>query len=662
MALLCAGLALTGCSRAAAEAFAGSAPVSNAGGTWAIYWYLCGSDLESNGGFATTDLEEMTSVDLPDNVQVVVQTGGANEWQNNFADAETASRFLYSANGFERVDEQPAANMGDTDTLADFLDFCLKNYPADNQAVILWNHGGGSLSGVAFDELYDGDSLSLTELRDAFSAVSEPSLENPPFELVGFDACLMATIDTAATLSGFARYMVASEETEPGCGWKYDGFLQALADNPGMDGAQLGAAICDTYVEGCAEIGQEDEITLSVVSVERSAPLLAAYYNVGLESLLASCINPEFFSALGRGAQAAENYGGNTRDQGYTNMVDLGDFVRNTAEELPLNSRSVLDTLESCVVYKVAGPYRAQSSGLSCYYPYDMDEESYNQFTQAYGDGPYAYLYEYVVTGQLSSEGAEYLYAMAYQDVPDVETPAAPQVEQMDELPTVPTLNSLDLEDFPVTVDGDGYAVLNLGAETASVLSGVYFELAYMDEENDLILLLGRDNDLDMDWDNGVFKDNFRGVWGTIDGALAYMEITYEGDDYNLYSVPILLNGKECSLRVCYDYGEEAWKILGARRGLEENGMSDKNLIQLKPGDEITTLHYMLTISGGGEEPKQVPVDTITVTADTSFAEEDMGDGKFVMLFEMVDARNNSMYSDVVNITVEGGEIQVGGE
>jgi hypothetical protein len=241
-----------------------------------------------------------------------------------------------------------------------------------------------------------------------------------------------------------------------------------------------------------------------------------------------------------------------------------------------------------------------------------------------------------------------------------VETPVAPQVEPMAELPTVPTLGSLNLEDFPVTVDGDGNAVLDLGAQTASVLSGVYFELAYMDEESDLLLLLGRDNDLDMDWENGVFKDNFRGVWGAIDGALVYMEITYEGDDYNLYSVPILLNGEECSLRVCYDYGQEAWKILGARHGLEENGMSDKNLIQLKPGDEISTLHYMVSISGDDQEPKQIPIDTITVTADTSFAEENMGDGKFIILFEMVDARNNSMYSDAVTITVEGGEIRMG--
>ena len=43
-----------------------STPEPNAeAGTWAIYWYLCGSDLESNGGFATSDLMEMMEVALP---------------------------------------------------------------------------------------------------------------------------------------------------------------------------------------------------------------------------------------------------------------------------------------------------------------------------------------------------------------------------------------------------------------------------------------------------------------------------------------------------------------------------------------------------------------------------------------------------------------------
>lgn len=60
-----------------------------------------------------------------------------------------------------------------------------------------------------------------------------------------------------------------------------------------------------------------------------------------------------------------------------------------------------------------------------------------------------------------------------------------------------------------------------------------------------------------MDWENGVFTDNFRGVWGAIDGYLVYMDIIYEGEDYNLYSVPILLNGEEYQLHVVYDYNEE---------------------------------------------------------------------------------------------------------
>ena len=51
-------------------------------GSWAIYWYLCGSDLESDSGCATADLSEMMDVKLPENVKIVIQTGGAAAWQN----------------------------------------------------------------------------------------------------------------------------------------------------------------------------------------------------------------------------------------------------------------------------------------------------------------------------------------------------------------------------------------------------------------------------------------------------------------------------------------------------------------------------------------------------------------------------------------------------
>ena len=194
--------------------------------------------------------------------------------------------------------------------------------------------------------------------------------------------------------------------------------------------------------------------------------------------------------------------------------------------------------------------------------------------------------------------------------------------------------------------------------DTVNLLKGVYFQLAYVDEDEDIMLLLGQDNDIGADWDNGIFRDNFRGVWGAIDGNLVYMEVSYEAENYTAYAIPILLNSEEYNLRVIYDYNDEAYYILGARKGLDNTGMADKNLLQLRPGDEITTVHYAATASGNDDfEPNTM--DTFTVTEDTSFAEVELGDGTFVLMFEMVDARNNTVYSQMVQITVEGRETEI---
>ncbi len=611
--------------------------------TWAIYWYLCGSDLESVNGAATADLEEMMEVQLPENVTVVIQTGGASQWQNEVIDPSEMGRYVYGSNGFEKVGAVEAASMGDSDVLADFLSYCKDNYPADRTMALFWNHGGGSVSGSEYDENFDNDSLTLDEMSRAFETVFGNS---QPLEVVGFDTCLMATIDNAYMLSPFARYLVASEELEPGNGWYYTGWLGALGKNPGMNGEQLGKVICDSYVEGCEMVGTADEITLSVIDLSKIDRLVAAYDNVGKEAIAAAVNNTSFFNNFGRAASKAENYGGNTRDQGYTNMVDLGDLVTNAKTLLPENAKAVQDALNDCVVYKVNGPYRRQSTGISCYYSYNGDVENFIGYNNVGAGIAFKHYFGYLLQGELSDETKQYISEMGYTEISPVQT----LQESLSEA-------GLNLEDYPVTVDEDGYGTLDLGAEIADMLTDVFYQLYYVDEEKDLILMLGRDDDIDADWDNGVFKDNFRGVWGAIDGNLVYMEIVDYTDDYNLYSVPIKLNGQECNLSVAYDYEAESYRILGARKGLDENGMADKNLRKLKAGDKITTLHYTLTISGDGDEEQQVEGEIFTVTDETTFAEADLGDGTFVMMFEMVDAKGNSMFSDVVTFSVENGEI-----
>lgn len=611
-------------------------------GTWAIYWYLCGSDLESDAEAATMDLYELQCASLPENVQVIIETGGAREWYHEDVEAGQQGRYLYDSDGLTFLEAQPEADMGDPETLADFLSFCKENFPADHTMFLFWNHGGGSVSGAAFDEIYDYDSLTLDEMYQAFGSVYELSEENPPFDIVGFDTCLMATIDTAWMLSDVSHYLVASEEMEPGCGWSYDKWVQTLGDHPGIDGAALGQVICDSYMEGCEDIGMEQEATLSVVDLQKIQPLLNAYDDLGKEALTLACEDSTFFAEFGRRAVQTENYGGNTPDQGYTNMVDMGHLVRNSEDLLPETAQAVLDALEECVVYNVSGEYRSEATGLSCYYSYNGDTDDFDGFLSISASPAFQYLYDYELYGYMSDEGLAYMQDLGYEE----------------EIPEITiTQDNTELEDFPLYVDEDGNSVLEIGSEAAATLQAVYYQLCYVSEEDDIILLLGRDNDIYMDWDEGVFRDNFRGVWGAIDGCLCYMEIVYEGDDYNLYSVPILLNGDEYNLRVVYSYTDEEYSILGARRGIDDNGMADKNLVQLEPGDEITTLHYAMTISGDEEEPEQVPVDTITVTEDTAFTEEDLGDGNFVIFYEMVDMQDNSYYSDLAYFTVEDGLI-----
>ena len=619
------------------EAAPAEAEVSS-DGSWAVYWYLCGSDLETNYACATTDLQEMLEVQLPENVSVVIQTGGAAVWQNELMDPSKIQRWLYNSEGLQLVDEQETTNMGDAQTLYDFLYFADANFPADKVAVTFWNHGGGSVNGAAFDEIHGLDSLDLSEMYQAFDAVWPADAANPALELVGFDTCLMATVDVAAVFQNFAKYLVASEEVEPGNGWLYSGWLSELAANPAMDGDDLGIAIASTYYAGCEAVGTQDNTTLSVTDLTKLTPLLEAYEAFGQQAFVAAAEDPGFFAQLGRAASQSENYGGNTKEQGYTNMVDLGHLARQTAWMLPA-AQDVTDALNECIVYKVGGIYRSEATGLSCYYSYNGDINDFNGYINMGAGLAFKHLYAYGLTGELAEGGDEYLASLDIEDLPEIVS-----------------LADMDWDGAPLDVNEEGTSFLTLGPDAYNILAGIGFQLFYVDEENDQMMLLGTDNDMTADWDNGIFYDNFRGVWGAIDGHLVYMELSFEGDGYNLYSVPILLNGEAYNLQVAYDFTAEEWSIIGASQGLDDTGMASKEMRLLEEGDIITTIWKMASYSGD-DDFEMYTVDEVPVTAETTFGEAPLFDGSYSMVIEMWDAAGNYAYSDAVTFDCKDGEI-----
>ena len=634
---LCFALACIGCG-AGDPVSSGSANIGKTGekttGKWVVEMYICGTDLESQGGAATSDLEELTKNRPPEGVTFVIQAGGAKKWENKDIKRKKINRFVYDKDGLRAVETKPDADMAATDTFAKFLKYAQENYEADHRILIVWDHGGGTVGGACYDER-SGNMMSLNQMQEAMASVYQKDAKKPPFDIIGFDCCLMATYGVANNFDGYGRYLVASQELEPGNGWYYTGIVKGFNDGVGSDPLILAKVICDSYIEGCEQNGTEDEATLSITDLSKLPQLRDAYEKMGVEAIKAAGKSPKkFFSRYARKAKESANFGGNTRDTGYTNMIDMGDFAKRTEDLLPSTSKQVEEALDAAVLYRVSGALKTESRGLSCYYPYQIEQQPAFEDVKA-ASGKYKALYRYLATGK------------------------APKVDDITETQSMPKVAfSIDsMEDLPIRIDKDGAVTCNLTKEQMENLAAVHCDLIWYDANQNLILMFGNDNNVDMDWDSGVCKDKFDGTWMMLDGHPLYTDITNETDNNITYAIPIKLNGKQMNLFVSYEYASGTYKILGARAGLNEKGAADRNLVKLKAGDKVTTQQYALSIDKHGNDLKLVDRDSFTLGSDFAVKNEKLADGTYAYVFDFITPTGDYAMSDMATYRVKNGEI-----
>lgn len=342
-----------------------SGEAMGAEGTWTIFVYLCGSDLESDGGAGFADIEEMCSAKYSDSVKFVVQTGGASQWSYDEINPNMTQRFVVENGNITNVYEGSDANMGDPNTLAEFLTWGVQNYAADNMGLILWNHGGGSITGVCFDEKNDSDSLSLREVDSALLTAQQYMTEK--WEFVGFDACLMGSVEAANILANYAKYMYGSEEVEPGAGWNYTEIGNFLAGNPSASGAELGQVVCDSFYQGCIDAGDYDCCTLAVTDLSKIDQVMQSF-NSFAKDIYDAGGDADSLSTMIRNIESAENFGSNNDNEGYTNMVDLVALAESCGS-YSSNADAVRSAVESAIVYKIHGSDHPDACGLSVYFP-----------------------------------------------------------------------------------------------------------------------------------------------------------------------------------------------------------------------------------------------------------------------------------------------------
>ncbi len=625
-------------------------------GTWTVMLYLCGTNLESEGKTASNDLCNIARAHRSDKVNVVVQTGGTEKWfcedfgeYANMPSVDPNSLGFYhiDSDGYKLDKTEPLASMGEESTLKNFVSWSAANYPADRYMLILWDHGGGPMSGVCFDPLYEMDSLTVTEIGNALYAA------DVPIDVLGFDACLMASLETAEAIKDYVHYMVASEEIS--FGYSYWDLIDYLEDHPGDDGLGLSRKIVDSYMD---QFNDSDIVTMSVTDLTMIDPLSEAYRNYSGELLLLTQ-DTESFRVVTQQAGKAESYGGNTESEGYTDLVDLGSLIRNTGEEIGSNTDTILSALDDAVVYEKHTGRRASSEGLSVFYPIKLDAELMEKYSES-SDNAAFYEFLTILSGNWDDVDWNSFWESERNRSDYVKAMPANLFEAVKNLEPV-TKNMVGVE-YSQGFENENYRFrITAGKEYISDMNSLLFLM-----DDDRTIYLGSDNTVECDFENGVFTENFNGNWMTIGGQLVYAELSEHAEDYNIYTIPVLLNGEEKYIKAVYDYKTCQYSILGVTEGIdEETGQASRGMEEIKNGDRVEFMTYVISVNEDGEsemESEMVKLGEVTWNDGIEMKDTGFGDARLLYYFAAEDMFGNMYFSDPVVMAVEDGNAVVYGD
>ena len=343
--------------------------VSRATADWTVLAYMnADNDLEP---YLVEDLNEMEVAGSTEKVNIVVQmdrhpgydasSGDWNDTRRYRVEKDEAMRQMDS----RLLEDLGERDMGQEQTLSDFLLWGLEKFPARRYQVVLSGHGDG-WQGISQDFTDQNDRLTMTELSVGLGAfVSE---RGSPIDVLELDVCYLAMLETDWALRDDADFIVASEDIDPSAGQRYDLYLGELLKDPGMTPRQLSEKLIEAFREAYAAGGyypQDSEtFTQSAVETAQLASVAAA-----LDGLCA--VFEGNLTALAPSMTAARN---GVETYGKPEYIDLYDFVRrlrdlSALDDLNATADAVLAAVNASVVANAHGTLRPQSHGISIYFP-----------------------------------------------------------------------------------------------------------------------------------------------------------------------------------------------------------------------------------------------------------------------------------------------------
>lgn len=353
-----------------------------------IMIYMDGSNLESDNKIATSDLNGIipSEVDLQ-NVKVYLYTGGTKKWFN-FVSSEENAIYKLTKNGFKKEKIYSKKNMGDPDTLNEFLTYVYKNSKTDKYDLVLYDHGGAT-DGAIYDDFTD-DNLSLTDFKKALEL--SPFNKRNKLETVLFRTCLNATIEVANSFKDYADYMVASEEVTNGS--SNSSVLNYINDITKDDTAiTYSKKFINAYDNQMKEIDPFGFSTNSMYSIINLN--IVDKFNEAFDEYIGGVDLKNNYNDIVRLRSDLFQFATSADDNDY-DTVDLYNLIVGLEPYTKINSKKVKQLYTKLISYNWSSMDDAK--GISIYFPYNGSENAQKVLMNVYGDLTYSNNYKKLIT------------------------------------------------------------------------------------------------------------------------------------------------------------------------------------------------------------------------------------------------------------------------
>lgn len=532
------------------------------GESWTIMVYMSGGTDERLYGTASNAIKELIDVKYPENVNVIVQTGGCYGWQTEGIDTNYLDRFIAQNGSLRLLERQEQDDMSRSIVLTDFIDWCEGNYPSDHYALIIHGSGSNSAYGIAHDEAYENRSLTLPTVSKALNN------SNASFDIIGFDAGLTASAETASLLSTSADYLVASQEIMAEGGWNYSGWLNYIIDNPTVSVADVAKAACDSYMDECKRKKNDDMATMSVIQLSEITGLSQAIEGMAGE-LSTSPESLNEYSGVSVALDKTECFGANSPEEGYSNMLDLNDLAIKTGSATDKTSGRVQEELEKSIIYRVNGKYHSNACGLSIFYPLNQSSDELPRYMELC---PFKRYTEFIAETAANADTGNTV-SKSFRDTTAF---ADYEIER----------NRMKYQ----TVSGSTGIELNMVGNMDIVRR---IDQRVFKKTDSGYLYLGNAFELDENRDAGIYKTKNAFNFPLMNGNAISLNKIYESGDYIIYSTPIKIDGAQKNLRIAASKnknGSTSYNAIGLYESLGPGSKVSRHISPLRIYNLVTPL------------------------------------------------------------------------